>query len=145
MRKKILSFSILLISILGFSQNSFAEMKEPYVKVIDNNNVIEEYTLITNKKTGENIQVGMFSKADVNLIHRDYFITFSTFYYFIFSSGIIEEMVGDDNVTIETLKKPIGEPDVKIIMNFTEEGLQMSAINGVERVNETVTWDQMMK
>lgn len=145
MKKKLLSFTILLFSILTYSQNSFEDLKQPYVQVIDNYNVIEDYSLITNKKTGENIQISLFAKAAVDLIHRDNFVAFSTYYNLALSSEIIENMGGDDNVTIETLKKPIGEVDVKILMNFTDEGLQMSYIDNEGRKNETVTWDQLMK
>ena len=52
--KKLIFLFCLLVSMSIYSQNSLEEMKEPYVKVVDNDYIIEDYTLysdVTNKNS----------------------------------------------------------------------------------------------
>ena len=72
--KKLIFLFCLLVSMSIYSQNSLEEMKEPYVKVVENNFVVENYTLYTDKINSNSLQVKVKAETPKDLMHRDYFV-----------------------------------------------------------------------
>ena len=52
--KKLIFLFCFLVSMSIYSQNSLEEMKEPYVKVVDNDYIIEDYTLYSDVYNPQN-------------------------------------------------------------------------------------------
>ncbi len=145
--KKLIFLFCLLVSMSIYSQNSLEEMKEPYVKVVDNDYIIEDYTLYSDVTNKNSLQIKIKAEVEKNLMHRDHFIRIVTNTEELITSLLLQEMKIDiKKYNIRTLKKPIGEVDVEIKVYFTKEGMQISfIIPNQERFNQTFTWEEYFK
>jgi len=131
-----------------YSQNSLEEMKDPYVKVIGNKFIIENYTLYTDKTNSNSFQVKVKAEAPKDLIHRDHFVGLvSSSEMLVVSSLLNDAKIDIENVKLRTLKKPIGQVNLEIRFILTEEGVQTSFIdaNGEKIFVHTSTWKEFFE
>ena len=145
--KKLIFLFCLLLSMSIYSQNSLEEMKEPYVKVVENKFVVENYTLYTDKINSNSLQVKVKAETPKDLMHRDYFVGLVTATELLVLYPILDEVkINIEKMKQKTLKKPIGQVDIEIRLIFTKEGMQMSLIGpSRERINQTVTWKEIFE
>ena len=130
LNKKFIFLFCILVSMSVYSQNSLEDMKEPYVKVIGNKFIIENYTLYTDKTNSNSFQVKVKAEAPKDLIHRDHFVGLvSSSEMLVVSSLLNDAKIDIENVKLRTLKKPIGQVNLEIRFILTEEGVQTSFID----------------
>ena len=148
LNKKFIFLFCILVSMSVYSQNSLEEMKEPYVKVIGNKFIIENYTLYTDKTNSNSFQVKVKAEAPKDLIHRDHFVGLvSSSEMLVVSSLLNDAKIDIENVKQRTLKKPIGQVNLEIRFILTEEGVQTSFIdaNGEKIFVQTSTWKEFFE
>jgi|GEM_PF-1241729 len=148
LNKKFIFLFCILVSMSVYSQNSLEEMKEPYVKVIGNKFIIENYTLYTDKTNSNSFQVKVKAEAPKDLIHRDHFVGLvSSSEMLVVSSLLNDAKIDIENVKLRTLKKPIGQVNLEIRFILTEEGVQTSFIdaNGENIFVHTSTWKEFFE
>lgn len=148
LNKKFIFLFCILVSMSVYSQNSLEEMKEPYVKVIGNKFIIENYTLYTDKTNSNSFQVKVKAEAPKDLIHRDHFVGLvSSSEMLVVSSLLNDAKIDIENVKLKTLKKPIGQVNLEIRFILTEEGVQTSFIdaNGENIFVHTSTWKEFFE
>ena len=148
LNKKFIFLFCILVSMSVYSQNSLEEMKEPYVKVIGNKFIIENYTLYTDKTNSNSFQVKVKAEAPKDLIHRDHFVGLvSSSEMLVVSSLLNDAKIDIENVKLRTLKKPIGQVNLEIRFILTEEGVQTSFIdaNGEKIFVHTSTWKEFFE
>lgn len=148
LNKKFIFLFCILVSMSVYSQNSLEEMKEPYVKVIGNKFIIENYTLYTDKTNSNSFQVKVKAEAPKDLIHRDHFVGLvSSSEMLVVSSLLNDAKIDIENVKQRTLKKPIGQVNLEIRFILTEEGVQTSFIdaNGENIFVHTSTWKEFFE
>ena len=90
--KKLIFLFCLLVSMSIYSQNSLEEMKEPYVKVVDNDYIIEDYTLYSDVTNKNSLQIKIKAEVEKNLMHRDHFIRIVTNTEELITSLLLQEM-----------------------------------------------------
>ena len=142
LNKKFIFLFCILVSMSVYSQNSLEEMKEPYVKVIGNKFIIENYTLYTDKTNSNSFQVKVKAEAPKDLIHL-----VSSSEMLVVSSLLNDAKIDIENVKLRTLKKPIGQVNLEIRFILTEEGVQTSFIdaNGEKIFVHTSTWKEFFE
>lgn len=148
LNKKFIFLFCILVSMSVYSQNSLEEMKDPYVKVIGNKFIIENYTLYTDKTNSNSFQVKVKAEAPKDLIHRDHFVGLvSSSEMLVVSSLLNDAKIDIENVKLRTLKKPIGQVNLEIRFILTEEGVQTSFIdaNGENIFVHTSTWKEFFE
>lgn len=148
LNKKFIFLFCILVSMSVYSQNSLEEMKDPYVKVIGNKFIIENYTLYTDKTNSNSFQVKVKAEAPKDLIHRDHFVGLvSSSEMLVVSSLLNDAKIDIENVKQRTLKKPIGQVNLEIRFILTEEGVQTSFIdaNGEKIFVQTSTWKEFFE
>ena len=148
LNKKFIFLFCILVSMSVYSQNSLEEMKDPYVKVIGNKFIIENYTLYTDKTNSNSFQVKVKAEAPKDLIHRDHFVGLvSSSEILVVSSLLNDAKIDIENVKLRTLKKPIGQVNLEIRFILTEEGVQTSFIdaNGEKIFVHTSTWKEFFE
>lgn len=148
LNKKFIFLFCILVSMSVYSQNSLEEMKDPYVKVIGNKFIIENYTLYTDKTNSNSFQVKVKAEAPKDLIHRDHFVGLvSSSEMLVVSSLLNDAKIDIENVKLRTLKKPIGQVNLEIRFILTEEGVQTSFIdaNGEKIFVHTSTWKEFFE
>ena len=148
LNKKFIFLFCILVSMSVYSQNSLEEMKEPYVKVIGNKFIIENYTLYTDKTNSNSFQVKVKAEAPKDLIHRDHFVGLvSSSEMLVVSSLLNDAKIDIEIVKLRTLKKPIGQVNLEIRFILTEEGVQTSFIdaNGENIFVHTSTWKEFFE
>ena len=148
LNKKFIFLFCILVSMSVYSQNSLEEMKDPYVKVIGNKFIIENYTLYTDKTNSNSFQVKVKAEAPKDLIHRDHFVGLvSSSEMLVVSSLLNDAKIDIENVKQRTLKKPIGQVNLEIRFILTEEGVQTSFIdaNGENIFVHTSTWKEFFE
>ena len=148
LNKKFIFLFCILVSMSVYSQNSLEEMKEPYVKVIGNKFIIENYTIYTDKTNSNSFQVKVKAEAPKDLIHRDHFVGLvSSSEMLVVSSLLNDAKIDIENVKQRTLKKPIGQVNLEIRFILTEEGVQTSFIdaNGENIFVHTSTWKEFFE
>ena len=144
LNKKFIFLFCILVSMSVYSQNSLEEMKDPYVKVIGNKFIIENYTLYTDKTNSNSFQVKVKAEAPKDLIHRDHFVGLvSSSEMLVVSSLLNDAKIDIENVKLRTLKKPIGQVNLEIRFILTKEGVQTSFIeaNG-EKIFVQTSWKE---
>lgn len=144
LNKKFIFLFCILVSMSVYSQNSLEEMKAPYVKVIGNKFIIENYTLYTDKTNSNSFQVKVKAEAPKDLIHRDHFVGLvSSSEMLVVSSLLNDAKIDIENVKLRTLKKPIGQVNLEIRFILTKEGVQTSFIdaNG-EKIFVQTSWKE---
>jgi len=148
LNKKFIFLFCILVSMSVYSQNSLEEMKDPYVKVIGNKFIIENYTLYTDKTNSNSFQVKVKAEAPKDLIHRDHFVGLvSSSEMLVVSSLLNDAKIDIENVKLRTLKNPIGQVNLEIRFILTEEGVQTSFIdaNGENIFVHTSTWKEFFE
>ena len=148
LNKKFIFLFCILVSMSVYSQNSLEEMKDPYVKVIGNKFIIENYTLYTDKTNSNSFQVKVKAEAPKDLIHRDHFVGLvSSSEMLVVSSLLNDAKIDIENVKLRTLKNPIGQVNLEIRFILTEEGVQTSFIdaNGEKIFVHTSTWKEFFE
>ena len=145
LNKKFIFLFCILVSMSVYSQNSLEEMKDPYVKVIGNKFIIENYTLYTDKTNSNSFQVKVKAEAPKDLIHRDHFVGLVSSSEMLVVSSLLND--AKIYVKLRTLKNPIGQVNLEIRFILTEEGVQTSFIdaNGENIFVHTSTWKEFFE
>lgn len=132
-----------------------AELKADLVKVADGKMVTEEFSLLKMRVPGyepADVQVKIRSEAPaVGAISRDNFIALTT----TISNLILLSAFADsynvpasvflENFDTETLRAPIGKPNLEINIYMTAEGFQLEVVNNDsgEKHRDTQTWKEL--
>jgi hypothetical protein len=138
--------ALLVISYSSYSQEDWkTELKKELVKVDESNFTVKEFSII--KLDAEtNLQLKTSAKAPVSVISRDNFVSIYSTFGVIFLYTMLSE-AGYDIATVDMkeLDELIGEADISIHFEMTKNGMQIQISSGGEKMNQTMTWEEIFK
>ncbi|MFA5971927.1 MAG: hypothetical protein WC780_06220 [Lentimicrobiaceae bacterium] len=141
MKKLMLLFVAIILSINVFSQDYQKELLEDIAVISEGKYTATDYTLLT-LADGSTLQVKSYAEAPAaNVISRDNFVTFFAY----ITIEVLNGMTEGQETTSTDLEEIIGNPDVEINCFMNKTGVQIE-IKGPEGTNRiTQKWSELMK
>jgi len=118
-----------------------AKMKQDIVSIKEGKFTAQEFMLLT--FPDETIQVKISASAPVDVMSRDFFISFFTSNSIIMLIAMLDE-AGDEIPAIREIDELIGDPDITINFVMTRNGVQTQVITFDTRENYTLSWDEVL-
>lgn len=141
MKKLIILFVGIILSINVFSQDYQKELLEDIAVISGGKYTATDYTLLT-LADGSTLQVKAYGEAPAaNVISRDNFVTFFAY----ITIEVLNGMSEGQETTSTDLEEIIGNPDVEINCYMNKTGVQIE-VKGPEGTNRiTQKWSELMK
>jgi len=140
---------ILFFTLSLFGQNdSHAKLHEQIVKEDNGKYIMEDFTLVKNKKASgaKSLQFKFYAEAPIEVIGRDNLVSlYSTYNVFMLMTMMQGAGVTITDLEIEDLDEMIGAADVEITYYIAKSGLQIQikTDQGTNRITET--WEKVFK
>lgn len=141
MKKLVILFAGILLSINAFSQDYQKELLKDIAVITGGKYTATDFTLLT-LADGSTLQVKSYAEAPAaNVISRDNFVTFFAY----ITLEVLNGMTEGQETTSTDLEEIIGNPDVEIncFMNKTGVQIEVKGPDGTNRI--TQKWEELMK
>jgi hypothetical protein len=124
-------------------QDIQAKMRRDIVSIKDGRFTAQQFMLLTYHEEST-IQVKISANAPVDVMSRDFFVSFFSSNSIIMLFALLDEAGGEMPGAIREIDELIGDPDITINFVMTRNGVQTQVITFDTRENYTLSWDEVL-
>lgn len=142
--KKWILLVICFFSVLSAFSIDKKELLSEEVVILKDKFTTTNFTLYTNKISGESYQIKSYAEAPINIISRDNFIGYYCAVITMIELVILSETANLDNINFTNLDEIIGSPDMIINIIMTKNGIQFEVNNNERNISRnTILWEDL--